>query len=122
MHSSNKHAFVSIGELFLDIFSLILSFFVSYYIASHLRVLQHITAFVWVLLLYIPMWLSCMGFLGMYNKTTFNYYDRVLRNILLSSLIACMFCCILYVFYKRNHVQQNTLCRFYTYKHSVFDF
>ncbi len=87
MHSSNRHAFVSIGQLFLDIFFLILSFFISYYIASHLRVLQGITAFVWVLLIYIPLWISSMGFLGMYNKTTFNYYDRVLRNILFSSLI-----------------------------------
>jgi len=79
MHSSNKHAFVSIGELFLDIFSLILSFFVSYYIASHLRVLQHITAFVWVLLLYIPMWLSCMDFWAL------NSGDRI--NILTSKVI-----------------------------------
>jgi len=113
MHSSNKHAFVSIGELFLDIFSLILSFFVSYYIASHLRVLQHITAFVWVLLLYIPMWLSCMGFLGMYNKTTFNYYDRVLRNILLSSLIACMFVAS-FMFFIKETMFSRTLYAVFT--------
>ncbi|HOM02587.1 MAG TPA: sugar transferase [Acetivibrio sp.] len=113
MHSSNKHAFVSIGQLFLDIFFLILAFFVSYYIASHLRVLQSITAFVWVLLIYIPLWVSSMGFLGMYNKTTFNYYDRVLRNILLSSLISCMFVAS-FMFFIKETMFSRTLYSVFT--------
>lgn len=119
MHSSNRHAFVSIGQLFLDIFFLILSFFVSYYIASHLRVLQSITAFVWVLLIYIPLWISSMGFLGMYNKTTFNYYDRVLRNILFSSLISCMFVAS-FMFFIKETMFSRTLYSVFTVTSIVF--
>lgn len=119
MHSSNRHAFVSIGQLFLDIFFLTLSFFISYEIASRLRVLQSITAFVWVLLLYIPLWVSSMGFFGMYNKTTFNYYDRVLRNILFSSLISCMFVAS-FMFFIKETMFSRTLYAVFTITSIVF--
>ncbi|MFZ5986008.1 MAG: sugar transferase, partial [Bacillota bacterium] len=64
MHSSNKLAFTSIGQFILDILFLILSYIIAYIIASNIRELHGIQEYVWVLLLYVPLWISTMGALG----------------------------------------------------------
>ena len=91
MHNSNKLAYANLGQFIIDMIFLVLSYFISYYIASNLKELHGIFEFMWVPAIYIPIWMLVMLSLGMYNKTTFNYSDRIIRNILFSSLISCMF-------------------------------
>lgn len=90
MHNSNKLAYANIGQFILDLFLLLLSYVVSYLISSQIRDFHSIAEFVWVLIIYIPLWISVMSAFGMYNRTTFNYFDRILRNILLASAVSSM--------------------------------
>lgn len=108
MHKSNKLAYANLGQFFLDVLFLILSYVVAYLVSSNLKVLYGISEFVWVPIVYIPIWVLIMMTLGMYNKTTFNYNDRIIRNILLSSLISGMF--LTYVmFFIRETMCSKTL-------------
>lgn len=40
------------------------------------------------MLVFIPVWLFSMNYFGMYDKTTFCYADRIIRNCLLSTLLS----------------------------------
>jgi FlaA1/EpsC-like NDP-sugar epimerase len=91
MHNSNKLAYANLGQFFLDLLFLLLSYVVAYLISSKLKVLYGIGEFIWVPIVYIPIWVLTMLSLGMYNKTTFNYNDRIVRNVLFSSFISSMF-------------------------------
>lgn len=104
MHKSNKLAYANLGQFFLDALFLVLSFFVAYLISSNLKVLYGIREFIWVPIVYIPLWIMIMMSLSMYNKTTFNYNDRIIRNILLSSFISSMFLTFVMFFIK------DTMC------------
>jgi exopolysaccharide biosynthesis polyprenyl glycosylphosphotransferase len=90
MHSSNKLAYANIGQLILDFVFLVLSYLISYVISSNIIKLLSIGEYIWILIIYIPVWISLMSAFSMYNRTTFNYYDRILRNILLSTLVSSM--------------------------------
>lgn len=104
MYKSNKFAYANLGQFFLDIFFLILSYVVAYLITSNLRMLYTIREFIWVPIVYIPIWILIMLSLSMYNKTTFNYNDRIIRNILFSSFISSMFLTFVMFFIK------DTMC------------
>ena len=88
MHKSNKFAYANIIQLQIDIFFLILTYGIAYVIASKLSTLQVITKYLWILILFIPLWISIMALRGMYDKTTFYYFDRVFRNVLFASLFS----------------------------------
>ncbi len=102
MHSSNKLAYANIEQLILDLLFLILSYIIAYIISLQLRNLHNIKEFIWVPLTYIPLWMLIMAAFGMYNKTTFNYPDRILRNILLTSMISSMFLASVMYFIKET--------------------
>lgn len=104
MNKSNKLAYANLSQFTLDVLFLALSYILAYFIASSLRNLHGITEFVWVPVIYIPIWILIMLTLGMYNKTTFNYNDRVIRNILFASFISSMFLTFIMFFIK------ETLC------------
>lgn len=90
MHKSNTLAFFNIYHLIIDIIGLMLSYLISYIISSQFTDLYNIKEYIWILLLYVPIWTGVMGINRMYNTTTFNYRDRILRNILYSSTIAAV--------------------------------
>lgn len=88
MHKLNRLAYKNIVQLFLDIIFIIGSFFAAYYITAPLVAIKPIKYYVWILVLYIPIFVYTMSFLQMYNKTTFNYLDRILKNVLISVVVA----------------------------------
>lgn len=90
MHNSNKLAYANVGQFFLDLFLLLLSYVASCLIVTKIRDFHGIIEFVWILIVYIPLWISVMSAFGMYNRTTFNYFDRILRNILFASAVSSM--------------------------------
>lgn len=90
MHKSNNSAFFNINYLIIDVLVLILSYFLSYTIASEFSSLYNICEYIWILVLYVPVWTVVMGIKGMYNNTTFNYFDRIFVNILYSSILATL--------------------------------
>lgn len=90
MHKSNNFAFFNMYYLIVDILVLILSYIISYGIASEFSSLYNINEYLWVLFLYVPIWIGVMWIKGMYNTTTFKYYDRIFKNIAIASLFAGM--------------------------------
>ncbi|HWQ89144.1 MAG TPA: sugar transferase, partial [Desulfitobacteriaceae bacterium] len=55
---------------------------------SNLTKLHDYSDYLWILIIYIPVWIFTMASRGMYNKTTFYYVDRIARNVILASLLS----------------------------------
>lgn len=103
MHSSNKLAFFNVYELLIDVISIIISYLISYVITSNLTFLQDKMNYIWVVVVYVPLWISIMSMSNMYLNTTFTYYDRIFRNIFFSSVFTSTFIAALMFFIKQNY-------------------
>lgn len=88
MYRLSRQAYLNVIQLALDIVFLVASYLLSYYIASFLTNLHDYKEYLWILVVFIPLWFFCMSYLGMYDKTTFCYPDRIIRNCLFSTLIS----------------------------------
>ncbi|MGV8984637.1 sugar transferase [Clostridium sp.] len=88
MHNSNKLAFFDLFHLITDALALIVSYYIAYNITADLTVLNGIWEYSWIILIYIPIWIFVMAANGMYNVTTFTYYDRIFRNSLGASVFS----------------------------------
>lgn len=88
MHKSNKLAHANIVQFLVDVLFLILTYFGAYLIACKLTTLQAITEYLWIMIIFIPLWIALMALRGMYDNTTFYYLDRVLRNVTFASFFS----------------------------------
>lgn len=88
MHKSNKFAYANIVQIIIDVLFLILTYSIAYLFASQFTTLLVISKYFWILIIFIPLWISTMAFGGMYDKTTFYYLDRVLRNVVIASFFS----------------------------------
>lgn len=88
MHKSSKLAYANIIQLCFDVLFLIMTYGFTYAVVANMTKLHNISAYLWILIIYIPLWISIMAFRGMYNKTTFYYMDRILRIVILASLLS----------------------------------
>lgn len=88
MYRFNGNASSNITQYFIDIFCLLISYFISYFVAIHLTNLNVISQYAWIMLVFIPVWVFSMYSQGMYDMTTFKYYDRILRSILIASILS----------------------------------
>jgi len=102
MHKSNKAATLIIPLVFLDILVLTLSYVLSYLFSPKITSLNinsfnlyEIGKFSWILIICIPLWFLVMLTLNMYNNTMFNYYDRIFKNILFTTLFLYLLVAIL---------------------------
>lgn len=106
LHSSNKYAYANIVQFFLDILMLIFTFCLSYSLASRLTVMWEIVEYLWVLIIFCPIWLSIMAFRGMYDKTTFYYLDRILRNVIFATGTSGLLLGAMFFFVKEHSVSR----------------
>lgn len=90
MHTSNKLASANIVQLTIDIVFMILAYFSAYLVSSRFTPLHPVQNYFWMMIVFVPLWTGIMAFSGMYNKTTFYYYDRIFRNVVFSSLMASL--------------------------------
>ncbi len=88
MYRSNRQVNLNISQYIYDIACIIISYYIAYYVAKRLTTLYDIHFYMWILIVDIPIWVFTMSDLGMYDTTTFKYKDRLLKNILFSSLVA----------------------------------
>jgi len=88
MHKSNKLAFANIWQFFIDISVILISYLIAYLLSYSITTLSNIHNYFWILIIFIPVWTLSMSSLGMYNKTTFTYYDRIIRSVFFSSIIS----------------------------------
>jgi exopolysaccharide biosynthesis polyprenyl glycosylphosphotransferase len=110
MHKFNKLAFANVWQFICDLIFLILAFILSYVLASLFVSLSPIHDYYWVLIVYIPFWFFSMSVLGMYNKTTFNYFDRIFRSVAFSTIIAGLAVAVLFYMTKNSFFSR----RFYS--------
>ncbi|NMB33592.1 MAG: sugar transferase [Clostridium sp.] len=109
MYKLSKHAYLNIIQLVLDILFLYLSYFISYHIASKITILHSHANYLWIIIVFIPLWLFPMDYLGMYDKTTFCYIDRIIRNCLISTLAASVISASMTIFVKEIMVSKTLL-------------
>lgn len=112
MHSLNKFAYVNVWQFCIDILFLILSFAAAFLTASLITELYPVTEYFWVLIVYIPIWIFTMSTLGMYNRTTFNYPDRIFRHVALATLVSGLVIAFIF-FYTKNIFFSRTLYSLY---------
>ncbi len=108
MHRLNKQAYTNVIQLQLDIVFLFISYFVSYYIASKFTSLFNLNEYLWILVVFIPVWMFSMGSLGMYDTTTFCYIDRIIRNSLFATFISSLFLSSM-IFFVRETMFSRTM-------------
>ncbi|HEX9059615.1 MAG TPA: sugar transferase [Clostridia bacterium] len=100
MHKLNRLAYKNVLQLVLDIGFIFISFFVSYLICLNISKIGVVEDYVWILVLFVPIFVYTMSFLEMYNKTTFNYFDRIFKNVIIASLISSVLIYGLYHYIK----------------------
>lgn len=86
MDKKSRFAYANIVQVLLDIVFLFLTYIAAYCLAQEMTKLRAITQYLWIIIIFIPVWISVMSLRGMYDKTTFYYPDRVLRNILFATI------------------------------------
>lgn len=90
MHKSSRLVLLNTAQLLLDLSTLVFAFILSYVISNNFTTLFAYHHYLWLLIIYIPIWILFMYSLHMYNTTTFVYFDRIIRNVMLSSLISVL--------------------------------
>ena len=88
MYRYNSNSTVKVAQYFLDVADIIAAYLFAYLLASQLTHLNSIGQYIWILLVFIPFWIFIMYSHGMYDLTTFIYYDRILRSVLAASAIS----------------------------------
>lgn len=89
MHRSNVGAHFNLSLFFQDIIIIFLAFFISCYVFLPTNQWNFsISKYCWILIIYIPLWTLTMCVLRMYNNTTFNYFDRIVKNIIFTTVFS----------------------------------
>jgi len=95
-----------VTQYFLDILALIFSYLLAYEMGGRITSLNGILVYAWILLVYIPLWIFLMYGRGMYNLTTFTYYDRVLKSVLIASILAALNTAAMAFFIKNDQLSR----------------
>lgn len=90
MNTSNKLVFFNIYHLLADMISLMVSYYISYILTSQFIPIGSIENYLWVVIIYIPIWIFIMSVNGMYDTTTFTYYDRIFKSMLFSTIFSSL--------------------------------
>lgn len=119
MHYSNRTAFLNISLFFSEIFFVFFAYITSCFtvtVCSSTESMDQITNIIldssWMVIFYIPLWILIMLALGMYNDTTFNYYDRILRFTLFASLVSGALDVVLINFIKESAIRNDIFLTF----------
>lgn len=118
MHKSNIAAHFNLSLFFQDIIIIILSFFISCSIFCQKDI--HMSNYFWVLVIYIPLWILTMYLLRMYNSTTFNYFDRIFRSIIFTSIFTDLLTIVLVNYIKEQMFRKNIFFVFFILNFLLF--
>ncbi|QHA00944.1 sugar transferase [Dehalobacter restrictus] len=102
MDRTNRLAYANIVQILIDVIFLFLTYSLAYFIAGRVTNLRVITEYLWIIIVFIPLWIATMNFRGMYDKTTFYYPDRVLRNVFLATLFSGIILAAIFFFIKET--------------------
>ena len=90
MNTSNKLVFFNVYHLLADVLSLLVSYYIAFTLTSKYIPLNSIKDYLWIVIIYIPIWIFLMSVNGMYDTTTFTYYDRIFKSIFFSTVFSSL--------------------------------
>lgn len=102
MDKTNKFAYANIVQVLFDIIFLGITYLLAYCIADRVTNLRIVTDYLWIIIVFVPLWIAIMNFRGMYNKTTFYYIDRVFRNVLIATIFSGLILASMFFFIKET--------------------
>lgn len=100
MNKTSRLALLNVLQLVVDFICLILSFILAYFLVEFQSHLLTPTDYLWLIIVYIPIWMLLMNSLQMYNSTTFVYFDRIVRSTIFSSFMSAVTTAALMFFLK----------------------
>lgn len=106
LHKSNLLANVNLLQFFIDLIIMVVSFFIAFFITDNFSNLYSIMEYGWILIVFTPAWIIFMNSKRMYDKTTFMYKDRIIRNICFSSFCSAIIVAALIFFIKETHISR----------------
>lgn len=83
-------------------------------IALNFSSLRSLYDYLWILIIFVPLWIAAMNFRGMYNNTTFFYLDRIFRNVFWATFFAGLLVLSLFFFIKETNTSRLFISIFLT--------
>jgi len=111
MYRSNRKALLNITQILFDLISIIVSYMITYSVISVFVSDQSLIPerHLWILIIYTPVFFMSMYTMEMYNLSTFNYQDRIVKNVLFACLLSTFFCLVLSPFIMINREKYHFL-------------
>lgn len=106
MDKTNRFAYANIVQVLFDVLFLFLTYIITYYVAREMTSLRAITEYIWIIIIFIPLWIAIMNFHGMYDKTTFYYIDRVFRNVFYATFFSGLILGAMFFFIKETNTSR----------------
>ena len=105
MYRSNRKAFTNIIQILIDLICIVISFMITFSVVSFIKseLILMVERHLWILIIYTPVFFMSMYTMEMYHLSTFNYHDRIIKNVLFSALMATFFCLVLSPFIQGNN-------------------
>ncbi|OCZ49555.1 sugar transferase [Dehalobacter sp. TeCB1] len=88
MDKRSRFAYANIIQVITDIIFLFGTYATSYFIAGNITNLYAMKDYLWILIIFAPIWILIMNIYRMYDNTTFYYLDRVFRNVLFATIFS----------------------------------
>jgi len=95
MHRLNKNAYANVTKFIGDLLSIAFSAGLAFLLSGLLFNLKYDLQYTWMFIAFAPIYFIIMHTQGMYQKTTFFYPDRVIRNVCVSCIFSFIFIWIL---------------------------
>lgn len=108
MHRANIFSSANIIQGLVDVIVLVLSYMISYFVAINYTNLHGMNQYIWILIVYIPIWLFLSGNSKVYDKIIYFNYDKLLRIILFSSFLSALLLASM-MFFVKDTVFSRTL-------------
>jgi len=103
---ASRFAYANIVQVIIDIIFLFLTYVIAYSFAQQMTKLYAITEYLWIIIIFIPVWISIMNFRGMYDKTTFYYLDRVFRDVFFATFFSGLIIGAMFFFIKETNTSR----------------
>ncbi len=68
--------------------------------------------YMWIIIVFVPIWISVMGYRGMYNKTTFYYLGRILRSVFFATFFSGLLLGALFFFVRETSTSRIFIALF----------
>jgi exopolysaccharide biosynthesis polyprenyl glycosylphosphotransferase len=109
----SRFAYANIIQVITDIIFLFGTYAASYFIAGNITNLYAMKDYLWILIIFAPIWILIMNIYRMYDNTTFYYLDRVFRNVLFATIFSGLIIGAMFFFIKEINTSRIFIGTFF---------